>query len=75
MQLTPSIRTANLAIRPIVGRPSMVEYALLSGMIALRELAMGAQSIAGMVNWPVVGFLASAAGVAWWASKPKGPYR
>ena len=53
----------------------MVEYALLSGMIALRELAMGAQSIAGMVNWPVVGFLASAAGVAWWASKPKGPYR
>jgi hypothetical protein len=53
----------------------MVEYALLTGMIALKELAMGAQSIAGMVNWPVVGMIAAAAAVAWWASKPKGPYR
>ena len=53
----------------------MVEYALLTGMVALRTIAASVGNFVEGVNWPVVGGLAAAAAIAWWAMKPKGPYR
>jgi hypothetical protein len=53
----------------------MVEYALLTGMIALKEIAMTVGNFASGVNWPLVGVFAAAGGLVWWAMKPKGPYR
>ena len=53
----------------------MVEYALLTGMAALRTIAVSVGSFVDGVNWPVVSAFAAAAAIAWWSMKPKGPYR
>ncbi len=53
----------------------MVEYALLNGMIAIQTIATSVGNFVEGVNWPIVGAFAGAAILAWWAMKPKGPYR
>jgi Flp pilus assembly pilin Flp len=53
----------------------MVEYALLTGMVALRTIAVSVGSFVDGVNWPLVGGFAAAGAIAWWSMKPKGPYR
>jgi Flp pilus assembly pilin Flp len=53
----------------------MVEYALLNGLIAVKEIAMSVGNFADRVNWPLVGLFAAAGSLVWWSMKPKGPYR
>ncbi|MGH7517864.1 MAG: hypothetical protein ACREOC_10395 [Gemmatimonadales bacterium] len=53
----------------------MVEYALLTGLVALKTISLTVGNFVEGVNWPLVGAFAGGAILVWWSMKPKGPYR